>query len=595
MSALPSLPPLPDEPAAGLPGKTAPAGPRLADAGGRAAGTGNGPPALTPDLRERLLGPLEARFGVGRVSLWIDGGRGLGLDPETGALTLAVPHRFAADRLRQGGLAHALSEAAAGAGLPSCAADAETQPAAGPGCDPAAAGAPGAGRGPHPHLRLVVGPSPTDAAAEAGGGAAEGVSAGRPAAPAAPAGTPGRRPARGGGARTGRAGGGATRRRGGSATPGQRFGNFVTGPCNELGFAAASALASGDHDGPLFVHGPCGTGKTHLVTGLVAAWRERCPGSRVVHTTGERFTNRFIEHARRGTLAAFRREFRGCHLLAVDDVHFIAGKQKTQHELLHCFDAALSAGVPVVFASDRHPRQLQEMGTPLSSRCLQGLVAELEAPAPAMRRTLIAELGARRGLRIDADAAAALEPLAGPGVREIEGLLAKLDVLDRLGPGGRLKAMAPPPGRTAAAGAAPAGAPGRPVGAALVERLRRLERPGPPPRRLNPGPAGVATIAEIVGEALGVEPREALGAGRSRVVVQARALVAHLARELTAMSYPEIARAMGRPSHSGVITADKRVRSQAEADAAVPVAGGGEPVPVRRLLADLRARLRAAG
>ena len=125
----------------------------------------------------------------------------------------------------------------------------------------------------------------------------------------------------------------------------------------------------------------------------------------------------------------------------------------------------------------------------------------------------------------------------------------------------------------------------------LVERLRRLERPAPPPARLTPGPAGVAAIADAVGEALGVDPAAALGAGRSRPVVQARALVAHLARELTAMSYPEIARAMGRPSHSSVITADKRVRAQLSADATVLRVGGAEPAALRAVLHDLRTRL----
>ncbi len=94
-----------------------------------------------------------------------------------------------------------------------------------------------------------------------------------------------------------------------------------------------------------------------------------------------------------------------------------------------------------------------------------------------------------------------------------------------------------------------------------------------------------------MGEALGVDPADALGAGRSRPVVQARALVAHLARELTAMSYPEIARAMGRPSHSSVITADKRMRAQLAGDAAVSRVGFTEPAPLRAVLHDLRTRL----
>ncbi len=411
------------------------------------------PVPVPPPVLRRLMEPLEHRFGASRVGLWLGGGSLLGLDPEDGVLTLRAPHRFAADRLAHGGLADALDAAAADAGLPPSGEHAgrghlrlRVDDASGPGS--VAAGAP-ASRHPGGTPAPRTGPGPTPRSA------AEPTDDGKPAP----------RTLRG---------------------PDHRLDTFVTGSCNELAHAAAVGLAAGDHDGPLFLHGGCGLGKTHLLNGLVAAWREgrprqEAPSGRVYATTGERFTNRFIDHARRGDLAAFRREVRGCALLAVDDVHFIAGKQKTQHELLHCFDAALAAGVPVVFASDRHPRELSAMGTALSSRCLQGLVAELTPPDAATRRRLIRELGRRRGLRIDEFGAAALEPLAGPGVREIEGLLAKLDVLGRL----------PHPGSGSPPGSHPAGggrrgdrglrppAPGGEVTPGLVDRLRRLERPAP--------------------------------------------------------------------------------------------------------------------
>ena len=394
--------------------------PRRPDPGAAAAAHGppeaggarsTAPAPVPPPVLRRLMEPLEHRFGASRVGLWLGGGSLLGLDPEDGVLTLRAPHRFAADRLAHGGLADALDAAAAEAGLPPSGEDAgrghlrlRVDDASGPGC----------GR-PERRRAATPGVLPPRGPARSGSGPGS-RSTPRSAAEPTGDGQPAPRTLRG---------------------PDHRLDTFVTGGCNELAHAAAVGLAAGDHDGPLFLHGGCGLGKTHLLNGVVAAWREgrsrrEAPSGRVYATTGERFTNRFIDHARRGDLAAFRREVRGCALLAVDDVHFIAGKDKTQHELLHCFDAALAAGVPVVFASDRHPRELSAMGTALSSRCLQGLVAELTPPDAATRRRLIRELGRRRGLRIDEAGAAALEPLAGPGVREIEGLLAKLDVLGRL-------------------------------------------------------------------------------------------------------------------------------------------------------------------
>ena len=352
-------------------------------------------------------------------------------------------------------------------------------------------------------------------------------------------------------------------RRGGTL---RRLEDFVTGPSNRLAFLAARRLADDGSDAegvsPLFIHGECGVGKTHLLQGIARRAAER---GRITarYLTAEQFTNEYITSVRAGSLDRFRKRLRKLDLLAVDDVHFVANKVATQNELQHTIDAIAMAAARVVFASDEHPRRL---GFPaaLSSRFVAGMVACVERPDRATRLTLIHRLGTARGFRLSAAAAEAIASRCVGSVRELEGAANKLAAMRLITDGD---------------GDADAD---RPVGLLLVEQLfaDSTWRPRTPVR--------LATVVDAVCARMVVNRAQLLASGRHRRVVTARGLVAYLARELTTLSYPEIAHALGRKHHSTVHTAVRRVTRELQEHRRVEVGEHSEMTPLPELVDHLR-------
>lgn len=330
------------------------------------------------------------------------------------------------------------------------------------------------------------------------------------------------------------------------------LGQFLVGISNRLAFSAAERMGAGDLTGSLFIHGPCGVGKTHLLQGLAARYLERHPGAAVRCLSAEAFTNEYIAAVRANKIDAFRKAYRKLDLLCIDDVHFVAGKEGTQMELLHTFDAIGLEGARVALASDAHPKEIAKLNAKLASRFMAGALARIDAPDPDLRARLVRTLAERRGLILE-DAAAALimercsrslAPGQGVSVREIDGVLIQIEAVSRL-----LPEFATPDGR---------------VGVVLVRRALGLvdsdRFAGSETRARRPIP-----IEAIMGEvcrALAVDVSELMGRGRHKRVVLARAICSHLARKLTTLSFPEIARGMGRPNHSTIITAYKRLEQQ---------------------------------
>jgi chromosomal replication initiator protein len=345
---------------------------------------------------------------------------------------------------------------------------------------------------------------------------------------------------------------------------------FVVGPCNEMGFAAARAAAEPQDTevagGPTFLHGGCGLGKTHLLRGLVERAARLRPDAKVLYTTGEQFTNQYIDALRHGKLDAFRRQVRGLDLLAVDDVHFLARKEKTQEEFLHCFDELHLSGGRVVLASDQHPKLIDALSEKLVSRCVSGLVVQLHPPDPQTRLALVQQLAKRRGLVLAPGIDEAVAGRCLGSVRELAGLMHRLHALATLGT---------PDGKPA--GGSPS------VGHALLSRLAQQDASAAPPR-----PIRIEEVLDSVCQYLGVHPDQVRGRGRQRPIVLARQLTVYLAKRLTHMSYPEIARALGRSNHSTVITADQRMDRQYDANQPQQLPGRTEPVGSVELVERLR-------
>lgn len=325
------------------------------------------------------------------------------------------------------------------------------------------------------------------------------------------------------------------------ARPRYRLEQFVVGPSNALAFAAARAFIENpvSHSDLLFIHGGCGLGKTHLLQGICHQLQLDRPTARVHYTTGEQFTNDFLAAIRSKRIDVFRRHIRRLDLLAVDDVQFIAGKRATQQEFLHSLNAMELGGAHLALASDCHPKQIKLFTEALVSRCVRGMVVEVHRPDPVTRGLLLRRIAAERGLQLLDPAVELLAERCRGSVRDLQGTLTKLHALVSLA---RLSDNSI--GRLV-------------VGRMLIDRFFADEGSGRPGK-----PVRFEAILKTVESHLQVERAALLGRSRNRHIVLARSLLIHLARTLTTMSYPEIAAAMGRSSHSTAITAAKRIAKQ---------------------------------
>lgn len=325
-----------------------------------------------------------------------------------------------------------------------------------------------------------------------------------------------------------------------------RLDAFVVGRSNRLAHNAAVRIAERHEVGGaslLFLHGPCGVGKTHLLKGIAQRCRELTPGARIRYTTAEAFTNEFVQSIRNHQVEAFRKRHRALDLLCIDDVHFFSRKDQTQSELLFTLDALDLDGARLVLASDEHPTAIGKLSEALRSRFLAGAVVRLDPPEPDLRRRIVTHMGRRRGLCLDEEAAKLIADGAGEAasVRDLEGALARVEACHQL-----------------LQGAEPRTDSDRTVTGAAIRMALTSTAPQPSSGR----PVQADEVLAEVCRALGVSRADVLGASRHKRIVLARSVCVHLCRKLTTLSYPEIARAMSRPNHSTVITADKRVRSQ---------------------------------
>ena len=334
--------------------------------------------------------------------------------------------------------------------------------------------------------------------------------------------------------------------------PVRHFDDTVVGGSNRVAYESARAVAEGREQSMrmLFLHGRCGVGKTHLLQAIAHRRRELLANARIRYLTGEQFTNEYITAVREGGLEGFRRRIRRQHLLVIDDIHFLASKTATQTEFQHTVDEIALAGGTVVLASDGHPRHIQKIGAGLVSRFMSGMVVRIDEPDHAMRGQLAQRFAAARGMRLSDGAVALLADRVTGSVREIEGAVSALAAL-------RLVM-----GRGSS----------EPIGPAHVTEALGAGLPS-----LRGRPARIGEIIDACCGATGVSREDLLSASRHRRVVAVRGLVAHLAREMTTMSFPEIALALGRPTHSTVHAAAARFRAAIECGASVPCADGDRP------------------
>lgn len=377
----------------------------------------------------------------------------------------------------------------------------------------------------------------------------------------------------------------------------RRLSDFIVGSCNKLAYSEACRLAedpNGRSISPLFIHGDCGVGKTHLLQGICHRYIELTNRPQQVrYVTGEQFTNEFITAVRNDTIDAFRQRLRKLDLLAIDDVHFLSNKTRTQTEFLYTLDAIDLSGARVVLASDNHPHQIKRFDKSLVSRFLAGMVVKMDRPDRATRIELIQRLARKRGLRIQEAALELIVANCVGSVREIEGAITKLAAYRSLMNGhdgvhshnGHTSNGHASNGHSShgkSNGNGHANQWEQEIGMVLADRLFKDEAWQP---------ANVVRLAGVIDAVcarLAVTKADLMGSGRHRRVVVARGLVAYLARELTTHSFPEIAQGLGRVNHSTIHTADHRLRRQLAENPHVELGGSDGKVNLQELIDQLR-------
>lgn len=307
--------------------------------------------------------------------------------------------------------------------------------------------------------------------------------------------------------------------------------DFVVGPSNQLAYSAAVAAISGNgHFSQLFIHGPCGVGKTHLLQGICRSMSGKTNADgqplRWRYVTGEQFTNEFITAVRAKKGGEFRSRFRNLDLLAIDDVHFLAAKRATQDEFLHTFNAIESAGKQIVLASDAHPKFVGELHEQLVSRFLSGMVVKVETPDRDTRMKILHRKAEQMKLSAASDVLDYVAMHIRGSVRELEGTLVKLSALAVLENGPITLDLARD---------------------ALAEHLARTD-----------SAVTLGDIEATVATFFGITPADIHSSRRTKTVSTARMIAMYLARKHTRMSFPEIGKFMGK-NHSSVVLAVQRL------------------------------------
>jgi chromosomal replication initiator protein len=327
--------------------------------------------------------------------------------------------------------------------------------------------------------------------------------------------------------------------------PRQTFDRFVIGPGNRVAHGAALAVAElpGEAYNPLFLHGPPGLGKSHLMAAIHGYMSRHHAGLTIHHTTAERFTSEFVTALRRSGPEAFKARYRGLDALLIDDVEFLEGKEQTAEEFFHTFNALHAAGKQIVLSSDRPPAALSRLAERLRDRFAWGLTVEIEPPDLRTRIAVLWRLASDRAGELPEPAV--LNEIAArvPGnVRVLEGAMTRVLALSSL--------------------------LSEPLTTSIVRQALDAERG----TLVTHEPPTLEQIQDAVCAVHGIAREELLSPRRSARIAQARQLAMYLARELTGLSLSEIARAFDR-DHTTVLHAlravDGRLRPGSDATLAI--------------------------
>ncbi len=319
--------------------------------------------------------------------------------------------------------------------------------------------------------------------------------------------------------------------------PDYTFDTYVVGPCNRFAHAAAQGVADRPAKAfnPLFLHGPVGVGKTHLMQAIAHHLLQVQSGLRIVFLSCESFVNDFIRALQKGDLESFRARYREADVLVVDDIQLLAHKGRTQEEFFHTFNHLHNAHKQVVLSSDSPPHEIPDLQERLVSRFKWGLIAEILAPCFETRVAILRTKAQRADLELPEEVAKYLAERVQGNVRELEGVLTRLKVEIQMD--------------------------GCPADLALARRVLGANGHGAGARAIR-----MDDILDAVTRRFGVRVSDLQSRRRTQSIVLPRQVVMYLARELTNLSLEEIGRYLGGRDHTTVIYALGKIQDRLEVD-----------------------------
>ena len=319
--------------------------------------------------------------------------------------------------------------------------------------------------------------------------------------------------------------------------PKYKFDSFVVGPSNQLAHAASVAAGTepGRRYNPLFIYGGVGLGKTHLVNAIGHRILADRPDARILYLSAERFTNEFIWSLQNQRINEFRERYRqSCDVLLMDDIQFLAGREQTQEEFFHTFNALYHSDRQIVVTSDVYPQQISEMEERLISRFQSGMVADIQAPELDTRIAILQKKAEQEGIALSSDVALFIAQVVKSNVRELEGTLIRIAVK-----------------------------------AELLKRPLELELAKETLRAALPPPDHATTVEDIqraVCEYFNIRLADLKSHRRHRAVSFPRMVAMYLARQRLGTSYPELGDRFGGKDHTTVISAVRKINGLLDQD-----------------------------
>jgi chromosomal replication initiator protein len=315
------------------------------------------------------------------------------------------------------------------------------------------------------------------------------------------------------------------------------FDTYIVGSSNRLAHAAANAVA--DHPGgkfnPLFVHGGVGLGKTHLLHAIGHRALELNPDLTTMYVTSETFTNDVINDIRSNRMDDFRARYRQVDILMIDDIQFIAGKESTQEEFFHTFNALYQNGKQIIITSDRPPRSISALEDRMRSRFEGGLIADVQSPDYEMRIAILGQKADELGIRLPSDVVEYVAHKDQTNIRELEGALNKILMLAQLYQ--------------------------KPVTLQLA--MEALTDSSIGARRAT---TTEGDVLDAVARYYRINQQELSGRSRKRDITLPRHVAMYLLREETQSSLVDIGRSLGGRDHTTVLHGIEKIERDLEQD-----------------------------